>query len=284
MEKWLQSLLPKQPSQCRIKCTYAFPGRRVQLLPISFPWLYNLFGQFASELQQRFCESLSGALLLHFKSFLLSSSAQTSQEVISSTLYTTDSSPDHGFNRNHYWFNFNLIHLSIFLCICLRTEHPTVRPAGFHWLTFGFSYAHTDRPHAPSHWHPTRELPVLHLALISPDTALIVIWQPSTASPLFMISPVRIILDTNSILYYTCIPSQLDATCKFSSCATSRHFSRRWQECHLRMSKVLLKIKTSSHLLWKARYANSKRIPPEFASPMKVAAPFLITIPVLKYI
>lgn len=245
---------------------------------------FNLFGQSVSELQQRFCESQSGAPSLHFKSFLLSSSAQTSQEVISSTSYTTDSSPDHGFSRNHYRFHFNLIHLSIFLCIRLRTERPSVRPSGFHWLTFGFLYAHTDRPHAPSCWQRTGELPALHLALISPDAALIVIWQPSSASPLFITSPVRIILDTNTILWYTCVPSQLDATCKFSSCATSRHFSRRWQECRLRMSKVLLKFKTSSHLLWKAWYANSQWIPPEFASPMKVAAPFLIAIPVLKYI
>jgi len=52
---------------------------------------------------------------------------------------------------------------------------------------------------------------------------------------------VRIALNTNSISYYTCLPSQLDATCKFSNCATSRHVFRQWHKCHLKVSEILQK-------------------------------------------
>lgn len=119
--------------------------------------------------------------------------------------------------------------------------------------TFSFSHAHVN-----SHW--PSEGPFLlkghlravclvsgsWLASIKTFTEYLTIFQLHRLYLRLFCHYVRMILNTDSTLEYTSRPSHLDATCKFRTCASSSHFYRLQQGRRLRMSKVLLKIKTSS--------------------------------------
>lgn len=132
--------------------------------------LSNLFGQFALDPQQMFCDSQLGTLLLQFKYFCPLLHRHLNRSFLFSPSHTTFCRPDRGFHRSRYWCNSGWTQLSVFLPPWLRTVHHVLRPAGLHHLT-------------PLAFHtPTRQLASpIRTSLPAerlPATCLPCIWQP----------------------------------------------------------------------------------------------------------